>query len=273
MEQKIKDFVIIAINDLIKNSASQIQIDKLIVKHKKKLHFIPIRYRVLGGLLQSMNIKFGNFIERLLHTIVEHEDKLKINSPISGSKDVEISFTEKTDNLIDNYITRCQHSPGNSVKEIEGAFKTLIRQIFEVEKNTEQKDIIIKHDIDVLFSQPSTNKQIYIEVKYNDDHDTGKYVDINRKFIKTYIGLCNILKIYDSETFKPILYFLTPKVLKGNIYIPEGFTIYRGRKLFDEFFSIEYDTVDEFMKNIGEDEKIIKIFDDLFNNIRNHTDI
>ncbi len=58
-------------------------------------------------------------------------------------------------------------------------------------------------------------------MKYNDDHDTGKYEDINRKFLKSYIGICNILKIYDRKIFKPILYYLTQKKLKCNIYIPK----------------------------------------------------
>lgn len=40
-------------------------------KHNKKVHFIPVRYRILGGILQGLNIKFGNFIEQLIHNLVE----------------------------------------------------------------------------------------------------------------------------------------------------------------------------------------------------------
>ncbi len=62
--------------------------------------------------------------------------------------------------------------------------------------------------------------------RQNDDHDTGKYADINRKFLKSYIGISNILGIYDRSKFKPILYYLTKKRLKGNIY--------QKRKIFTE---------------------------------------
>ncbi len=107
-----------------------------------------------------------------------------------------------------------------------------------------------------------------MEVKYNDDHDTGKYAYINRKFIKSYIGISNILKIYDRNKFKPILYYLTQKKLKGNIYLPEEENIYRGDKLFTEFFTINYKDLDNLMNNIGDDEDIVKLFDNLHNKIR-----
>jgi len=36
--------------------------------------------------------------------------------------------------------------------------------------------------------------------------------------------------------------------MKGNIYVPEGKHIYRGKKLFEEFFTIKYDELDEALK-------------------------
>ncbi len=101
--------------------------------------------------------------------------------------------------------------------------------------------------------------------------DTGKYVDINRKFIKTYAVLVRELKINktNKHEFISILYYLNEKILKGNIYIPEDTCIYRGRKLFDEKFpSISYDELDEYLREIGKDEEIIQIFDDLYRKIR-----
>ena len=61
---------------------------------------------------------------------------------------------------------------------------------------------------------------------------------------------------------------MTPKRLKGNIYVPEQEYIYRGEKLFNEFFEIKYSDLDDVMKNIGNDEEIIEIFDNLYNDIR-----
>jgi hypothetical protein len=41
-----------------------------LAKHLKKAHFVPIKYRVLGGFLQFLNIKFGNFIEVLMDKVI-----------------------------------------------------------------------------------------------------------------------------------------------------------------------------------------------------------
>src|SRR3989344_4138409 len=48
-------------------------ISKFIKIHEDKTHFVPIRYRVLCGFLQSLNIKFGNFIEILLTKIINNQ--------------------------------------------------------------------------------------------------------------------------------------------------------------------------------------------------------
>jgi len=271
MNQNVKNFVINAITKLINHTASDNKINSLVSKHKKKIHFIPIRYRILGGLLQSMNIQFGNFIEELLHTIVENESNLKIVEP-SGKRNVELPLTSISDQLIDEYITQRQNDTDYSPEHLLTAFEYLLNQVFDIEQKETTKEIKTKHDIDVLFKN-NNNELFYLEVKYNDDHDTGKYVDINRKFIKTYIGLCNVKNIYDIKKFKPILYFLTPKILKGNIYVPERKYIYRGEKLFKDFFNIKYTDLDNFMKNIGDNDEIKKIFDDLYKKIRNEIKI
>ena len=67
------------------------------------------------------------------------------------------------------------------------------------------------HDIDLIFRDKTTGVYYYLEIKYNDDHDTGKFVDINRKFIKTYAYLVNELKITNSNQLVPILFFFNNK--------------------------------------------------------------
>ncbi|GAB4301576.1 MAG: hypothetical protein Kow0068_24460 [Marinilabiliales bacterium] len=270
MNDNVKKFVIEAIRRLINHTASDLKVNSLVINHKKKIHFIPIRYRIFGGLLQSMNIQFGNFIEELLHTIVENEENLKILEP-SGNRSIELPLTVESDRLIDEYITERQNDTNYS-QNLFNAFNTLLDQLFEIEQNNQTKEIKTKHDIDVLF-KTNNNNLIYLEVKYNDDHDTGKYVDINRKFIKTYIGLCNIKNIYDKDKFKPILYFLTPKIMKGNIYLPEPENIYRGDRLFNEYFSLTYKDLDDFMREIGDNEEIKLLFDNLYHKIRNEIEI
>jgi len=94
-------------------------------------------------------------------------------------------------------------------------------------------------------------------------------VDINRKFIKTYAGLVKILNIKDKNFLKPILYYLMKKIMKGNIYVPEEKYIYRGDKLFKEFFNTKYEDLDNYLKNISEDKEILDIFDNLYKKVRN----
>lgn len=45
---------------------------------QSKVHFAPIRYRIIGGILQGLNIKFGNFIEQLLRNVVEIDTGVKV---------------------------------------------------------------------------------------------------------------------------------------------------------------------------------------------------
>ena len=266
MQDNIKNFIKKAISDLIENTSNNKKIGLLIKKHIVKIHFVPIRYRIFGVLLQSMNIQFGNFIEKLLHIIVENEKDTHILDDISGKRNIKLPITQKSENLIDNFITDCQNN-NYTERELLENFNNLISKCLKEEKENNIKEISIKHDIDILFFD-NNDKYFYLEVKYNDDHDTGKYADINRKFIKSYIGICNILSIYDVTQFKPILYYLTKKKMKGNIYLPEKENIYRGDRLFNEFFQLDYNHLDELMKNIGDDKEIVKLFDNLYKNIR-----
>lgn len=271
MNDNVKKFIKTAIFELIQHTSDKQKISASIKRHTNKVHFIPIRYRIFGGLLQSMNIQFGNFIEKLLHIIVQNEDNLNVVDNISGSRKISLSITQKSELLIDKYVTDCQNST-NATDEILNNFNSLIQQCLNIENNTQKKEINIKHDIDVLF-QDVSGKYYYLEVKYNDDHDTGKYADINRKFIKTYIGICNLLGFYDENQIKPILYYLTQKRMKGNIYLPEQENIYRGEKLFKEFFSIEYSELDILMKNIGNDNDVMELFDNLYKQIRHELNL
>lgn len=62
----------------------------------------------MGGILQGLNIKFGNFIEQLLRNIIEIDTSVKVMED-SGKK-MKLFFTHQTDPLIDTYITDRQLS-------------------------------------------------------------------------------------------------------------------------------------------------------------------
>ncbi|MDY6119792.1 MAG: hypothetical protein SPI03_00420 [Campylobacter sputorum] len=81
----LDDILLSSIKKLIKNSTSDKKFKVIINKHKNKLHFIPFEYRVLGGILQSMNIQFGNFIEELMCGLVKNSG-YEILTKYSGKK-------------------------------------------------------------------------------------------------------------------------------------------------------------------------------------------
>ena len=264
MDDRVKKVIDNAVLKIIENTSSDKKIKKLEKKHCKKIHFIPTKYRVFNGLLQSMNIQFGNFIETLMELLIESDGKYRILKKYIGKKKNTFKLSLYNDALIDNYITRCQTE--NLSPQIE--FPKLLK---EITKNRNGNFERFKHDIDLLFENIQTGQIYYLECKYNDDHDTGKFADINRKFIKTYAYLVNEFDITEQNVDKlvPILFFFNNRKMKGNHYIPEETNIKRGRKFFDEFLTVTYEDVDTYMSNLSEDEATIKAFNDLYNNITN----
>ena len=236
----------------------------MVKKHKEKVHFVPIRYRIVGGILQGLNIKLGNFIEQLMRNIVEIDAGVQVLED-SGEK-IKLFFTHETDALIDSYITERQLS--NSPDDCTEDFENLLERILEIESaaTDEQRQGITK-DVDGLF-QTGNGLIVYTELKYNDDHDTGKFVDINRKFIKTWAGLAVRYQIQSKEELLPILYYFNPTKRYGPIYTPSKY-IMRGSQLFDNFLHIKYKVVDGYLAEIGDDPDILAIFDEMYKTVRN----
>lgn len=261
MNDEVKELINRAVVKMIERTSSDSAIDKIRRKHDVKIHFIPKRYRVFGGLLQSMNIQFGNFIETLMALLVANEDKYEILDHYSGRKSNKFTLSVANDAKIDSYITRCQYE---STIDIEVEFPRLLQSIVE---ETDTRTMTFKHDIDLLFRDKTTGTIYYLESKYNDDHDTGKFVDINRKFIKTYAYLCREFHISDASQIVPILFFFTNKKMKGNIYIPEKTNIKRGRTFFNEFLHVSYDDVDQYLSTLSESDEVVAMFDELYRKV------
>ncbi|MDR1847989.1 MAG: hypothetical protein LBR17_07755 [Bacteroidales bacterium] len=266
MAQQTDNAVIRLINKAVKNILEKTS-NKMVSmknKHEKKIHFIPKSYRIFGGMLQSMNIQFGNFIEELMSLVISNENCYEIISKYSGKKNNKFSLSRENERLIDNYISECQlHEDGFCNKEFQNLQKKILDNIDTgTNKNT------FMHDIDLLFKNNKTNKYYYLEIKYDDNHDTGKFVDINRKFIKTYSYLLNELKIKDIEDLIPVLIFFNNKKMKGNPYIPESTNIRRGKQFFDEFITtISYNELNTYMLNLSESPEVKKMFDDLYDSV------
>ena len=103
MSNQVKEIIHQTVLQMLEDSMSSKNIRKMVEKHTEKVHFIPVRYRIVGGILQGLNIKFGNFIEQLLRNIVEIDTGVKVLED-SGKK-IKLFFTHQTDALIDTYIT------------------------------------------------------------------------------------------------------------------------------------------------------------------------
>jgi hypothetical protein len=263
MNDKVKLIIRNTVNEMLEDSCSKRNIQDMADKHSEKVHFIPIKYRIIGGILQGLNIKFGNFIEKLIGNLVEIDENVNV-LPDSGKR-TRLFFTPQTDNLIDSYITTRQLP--TSPDDCTPSFDKLLKTILEVESKAKDADRqgIVK-DIDGLFITKKGLK-VYTEIKYNDDHDTGKFADINRKFIKTWAGLAVRLNIKNDDELFPIIYYFNSTKRYGPIHTPSR-NIMRGSQLFDTYLQTKYAEVDQYLRNIGDDPEILKIFDDLYITVR-----
>lgn len=108
------------------------------------------------------------------------------------------------------------------------------------------------------------NEQIYyVEIKYNDDHDTDKFIALNRKIIKTYAYLVRELGV----DIKPVLFYFNNKKMKGNIYLPEDECIYRGERFFKEFLKFDYGKLQNIFENFAESSENVAQFNKLYQDI------
>lgn len=264
MNERIAKLIQDTILEMISESSSEHKIERLAHKHRNKVHFIPLRYRIISGILQSLNIKFGNFIEKLMWNLVDLDENVEI-MPESGEK-IRLYFTPETDSLIDTYITERQ-LPSSS-DDCTPLFDTLLNEIVKIEKQaTDSQRQGITKDVDSLF-KVQDGRLVFTEVKYNDDHDTGKFADINRKFIKTWAGLAVYFNITSPDELIPIIYYFNPTKRYGPIHTPSR-NIMRGAQLFDEFLKIKYEEVDQYLTDISDDPEILAIFDDVYERVRN----
>lgn len=134
MNQTIIDSISSAVDDLIANSTTDAKLRKIVKKHIAKVHFIPMRYRVLGGILQSMNIQFGNFLEKTIKNIVKDNPGNEIIEEYSGKKTNKFSVSSQSVALIDRYIIERQTNvlTGDA---LQTAYNALRQEIVKIENN------------------------------------------------------------------------------------------------------------------------------------------
>ena len=120
----------------------------------------------------------------LFQNIVALHPNNKITTQYSGKRSNDFRLSKKSAELIDEYILSCQTE--NYTEEIlTEKYISLLKQLIKTE-NEETETVKFNQDIDLLFRQTAENRYVYVEIKYNDDHDSDKFVGINRKFLKTF---------------------------------------------------------------------------------------
>jgi hypothetical protein len=270
-KEKIEKEIREEIEKLINKSAEEL--DELIERHKKKrAHFMPVYLRVLGGYLQSLNIRYGGFIEKEIERVIRilsdyGRTNFDVDSEYSGEK-LTLMLEENSRKAIDDYVSegKIKH------KASEQEFSELLDTIFRYQTSLEGKFESRKLDVNLLMRDRDSNRYYYIEVKYCDDHDTGKFVSINRKFLYTFAGLIHELwihgKIHSKDNIKdnivPILYYFEDGLKKyENVFLIEGTNVLRGKQLFELFGVPEaYDVIISALDPKNYEDKIKKTIED-----------
>ena len=225
---------------------SQEFISEQIEKHAGKVHAVSIESRVRGAIHQSLNIKFGSSIQSMLSRIINDSRHLKLHE-FSGKR-IDLPVSAKKEKMIDDYV----NSRPSSNKTVNADFGNLRKSL----KSKAQVSRTKRMDVDLLF-QTRGGKMFYFEVKYNDDHDTGKYPDIYRKALKTGISL-------ELQTKKPVetfIYYFNSGERNLIKYFPASNQLY-GKVFFTKFrlgsYRLVCSEITKFQKVI--DMKFKKLF-------------
>lgn len=80
------------------------------------------------------------------------------------------------------------------------------------------------------------------------------------KMTKTYAFL---VREFQKEIM-PILFYFNNKKMKGNIYLDENLSIYRGERFFKRFLNFNYDELSDKLENFANSKENINKFNQLY---------
>ena len=230
----IEKFIIDGVENAVKTSFSTEKIEERYEKHRAKLHFLPVDLRVYQGGIQSLNIKLGDILVKISNRIIDENPNLELHE-LSGKKIKKINSTE-TSTEINNFIRL--HNNKNTASKQE--FDELITNISITEPSS-LRPRTQNVDVDLLFTKKDEDKIYFFESKAVDDHDTGKFNDLNRKVFETYGALLNALDSDERSKLVPNLMYFSEAKRYEPIYIPKE-NQFRGKEFFKKF--LDYDVKD-----------------------------
>lgn len=106
-------------------------------KHWAKEHFIPIKYRLLGGYLQSLNIKFGIFLELLMAGVLSGLN-FEVIEEVSRQK-IPLELEEECERLIDDHINVPLKGEEEIRRELPRKLEHLFQHLFDLQNRDEGK--------------------------------------------------------------------------------------------------------------------------------------
>jgi len=210
-----------------------------LVKFKKrnssKIHPLSVDARALGGAIQSANIRYGNQLQILITAVMQQSRKVAVHH-MSGRK-VQLPVSDAAAAAIERYISQRDGEP----RDFSSQYRKLMTGL-RISKSGAKKKT---RDVDLLL-KPRTGPLILVELKFNDDHDTGKRPDIYRKVLLTADGLRRELR----KPVTPVVCYFNSDVSSGIRYLPDNQVI-SGSQLFAKFADIRFSQIVGAINSLG----------------------
>jgi len=218
------------------------EITKFKKRNASKIHPLSVRARTLGGAIQSANIRYGNQLQVLITALMNQSRKVSVH-PLSGCK-VQLPVNDAATSAIERYVNDRDRAPGDFIED----YRKLQTRLKAVRTGSKKK----RRDVDLLLKQKG-GSLILVELKFNDDHDTGKRPDIYRKVLLTADGLRRELR----KPVTPMVCYFNSDALPGVRYLPDS-QVVNGEKLLKKFAEIEFNEVAIAIRSLGShfDKKI-----------------
>jgi hypothetical protein len=242
-EVKVNELIKKALEDTVWSAFSQVAIDRVAKKNSTKVHFIPVGVRVFSGVVQSLNIRYGNFIQSLMQNLVEQENSLTLHE-LSGKK-VDFRVSGNVNIEVDSYMSVRKQGSESGLNSDYQNFRERWESSDKVEKLNKAPN-----DVDLLFTDKN-NQLVYVELKFNDDHDTGKHPDIYRKVLKTGLAIEQLV----SKPVLPCVYYFNAGQRNLIPYLPVS-QRFSGAEFFEKYLSVDYSLVANRLKHLSETDEV-----------------
>ena len=242
-EVKVNELIKKALEDTVWSAFSQVAIDRVAKKNSTKVHFIPVGVRVFSGVVQSLNIRYGNFIQSLMGKLVEQENSLTLHE-LSGKK-VDFRVSGNVNIEVDSYMSVRKQGSESGLNSDYKDFRKRWESSEKVEKLNKAPN-----DVDLLFTDKN-NQLVYVELKFNDDHDTGKHPDIYRKVLKTGLAI----EQFVSKPVLPCVYYFNAGQRNLISYLPAS-QRFSGSEFFERYLTVDYSLVSNRLKHLSETDEV-----------------